>query len=100
VIFPQEEDFGIVAIEALAAGKPLVAFKGGDIPEHMEEEKMGVFFDEQNPESVVEAISRFQKLSFDSNYIRSKVLKFDREVFKQKMKEVIEKAAEKHRCSL
>lgn len=90
VIFPQEEDFGIVAIEALSSGKPLIAFRGGDIPEHMEENSMGVFFDEQTKEAVIEAVEKFKKLSFDAEYIRSKVLKFDREIFKQKMKEFIE----------
>lgn len=89
-IFPQEEDFGIVAIEALASGKPLIAFRGGDIPEHMEEGKMGVFFDKQNSEDIIDAVQRFEKLSFDANYIRSKVLKFDREIFKEKMRTFIE----------
>ncbi|EKE20220.1 MAG: hypothetical protein ACD_8C00038G0006 [uncultured bacterium] len=96
VIFPQEEDFGIVAIEALSSGKPLIAFRGGDIPEHMEEKTMGVFFDEQTPSAVAKAVQKFQKLSFESEYIRSKVLKFDREIFKQKMKEFIEEAVKSH----
>lgn len=99
VVFPQEEDFGIVAIEALASGKPLLAYRGGDIPEHLEEGKMGVFFDRQDVDSIVAAVGKFQQLSFDPSYIRSKVLKFDREVFKTKMKEVIEKAAAKHKKS-
>ncbi|EKE18903.1 MAG: hypothetical protein ACD_9C00201G0001 [uncultured bacterium] len=92
VIFPQEEDFGIVAIEALASGKPLIAFRGGDIPEHMEEGTMGVFFDKQSPEAIVDAMEKFEQSSFDSDYIRSKVLKFDREIFKEKMKSFIENA--------
>ena len=100
VIFPQEEDFGIVAIEALSCGKPLLAFRGGDIPEHMEEGKMGVFFDEQTSQAIIAAVERFEKLSFDSNYIRSKVLKFDREIFKEKMKEFIENAVGEHKKSL
>ena len=99
-IFPQEEDFGIVAIEALASGKPLIAYRGGDIPEHMEEEKMGVFFDKQSPEAIIEAVEKFKKLSFDPEYIRSKALKFDREIFKEKMKEVIERETEKYKNSL
>ena len=97
VIFPQEEDFGIVAIEALASGKPLIAYRGGDIPEHMEEGKMGVFFDEQNHQAVKEAVIKFQALAFDPGYIRSKVLKFDREIFKEKMKEFIDEEAKKHK---
>lgn len=98
-IFPQEEDFGIVAIEALASGKPLIAYRGGDIPEHMEDGKMGVFFDKQDSGSVIEAVGRFEKLSFNADYIRSKVLKFDREIFKEKMKELIERELEKHKNS-
>jgi glycosyltransferase involved in cell wall biosynthesis len=92
VIFPQEEDFGIVAIEALSSGKPLIAFRGGDIPEHMEEGKMGVFFDEQTPEDIERAVKKFKDMQFDPHYIRSKVEKFDREIFKQKMKTFIENA--------
>jgi glycosyltransferase involved in cell wall biosynthesis len=98
-IFPQEEDFGIVAIEALSSGKPLIAYRGGDIPEHMEESKMGVFFGEQSPEAIIEAMRKFEKMSFNPEYIRSKVLKFDREIFKEKMKEIIERELEKHKNS-
>jgi glycosyltransferase involved in cell wall biosynthesis len=97
VIFPQEEDFGIVAIEALASGKPLIAYRGGDIPEHMEEEKMGVFFDQQSSDDIIEAVKKFEKMEFDPEYIRSKVLKFDREIFKAKIKELIEREIEKYK---
>lgn len=96
-VFPQEEDFGIVAIEALASGKPLIAFRGGDIPEHMEEGKMGLFFEKQTAEAIEAAVKKFEKMSFDPEYIRSKVLKFDRETFKEKMKEIIEREVEKHK---
>jgi hypothetical protein len=62
----------------------------------MEENKMGVFFDEQTSEAVKDAVGRFGNLSFDSEYIRSKVLKFDRENFKIKMKKFIENAFAEH----
>jgi glycosyltransferase involved in cell wall biosynthesis len=88
-VFPQEEDFGIVAIEAFASGRPVIAFRGGDIPEHMEEEKMGIFFERQTPEDIVRAIEKFKSMNFDKNYIRSKSLGFDKEIFKGKIKEYI-----------
>ncbi len=89
-IFPQEEDFGIVAIEALASGRPLIAYRGGDIPEHMQEEKMGVFFEEQTSEAIAKAVDRFRGMNFDSEYIRSQVLRFDKEIFKAKIKDYVE----------
>lgn len=90
-IFPQEEDFGIVAIEAFASGRPVIAFQGGDIPEHMEEDKMGIFFKKQNPDNIIQAVEKFKEKKFDRNYIRSKSLRFDKEIFKGKIKEYVEK---------
>ena len=89
-IFPQEEDFGIVAIEAMASGRPVIAYRGGDIPEHMEEGKTGIFFESQNKESIVEAIKKYKTCSFNPAYIRQKSLKFDKEIFKSKIKNYIE----------
>jgi glycosyltransferase involved in cell wall biosynthesis len=89
-IFPQEEDFGIVAIEAMASGRPIIAFRGGDIPEHMEEGKMGIFFNNQTAEDIIKAVNKFSSQNYDSEYIRAQSLKFDREIFKSKMKDYIE----------
>jgi glycosyltransferase involved in cell wall biosynthesis len=95
-IFPQEEDFGIVAVEAMAAGKPIIAFRGGDIPEHMEEGKMGIFFENQKVEDIIKAIRNFRDEDYDPDYIRAKSLKFDREVFKSKIKDYVEKELKEH----
>src|SRR3990167_9670234 len=95
-VFPQEEDFGIVAIEAMASGRPLIAYRGGDIVEHMEEGVMGVFFDEQTPEAIVGAMGHFRAAEYDPQYIRAKALPFDKERFKATIKDYITNALKEH----
>lgn len=95
-VFPQEEDFGIVAIEAMASGRPLIAYRGGDIVEHMEEGRMGVYFDTQTAEAIVTAVESFDEAQFDPEYIRSKALRFDKERFKATIQDYVTKALEEH----
>lgn len=95
-VFPQEEDFGIVAIEAMASGRPLIAYRAGDIAEHFEEGKMGVFFDKQTPEAIMEAVEHFHEDTYDPIYIRSKALFFDKERFKTTIKDYVEQALHNH----
>jgi len=90
-IFPQEEDFGIVAVEAMASGRPVIAYRGGDIPEHIEENKTGIFFENQTKDDIAACVKKFMDCRFNSEYIRSKSLKFDREIFKSKIKDYLEK---------
>ncbi len=89
-IFPQEEDFGIVAIEALASGRPVIAYKAGDIVEHIEDNETGVLFEEQTWESLMKAIQKFQKLDFDSEYIRKTAFGFSEKIFRDKIKKEVE----------
>jgi glycosyltransferase involved in cell wall biosynthesis len=99
-IFPQEEDFGITAIEAMASGRPIIAYRGGDIPEHMEENKTGLFFDQQNSECLIEILRKFNEKDFDCAYIRKKALEFDKEIFKAKIGEYIDKEMVLHKKRL
>ncbi|MDZ4385451.1 MAG: glycosyltransferase, partial [Candidatus Moranbacteria bacterium] len=89
-IFPQEEDFGIVAIEAMASGRPIIAFRGGDIPEHIEEGKTGLFFEEQTAQAIIEAVGKFNDADYDPAYIRGQAEKFDKSLFKARIKEYID----------
>lgn len=94
-IFPQEEDFGIVAIEAVASGRPIVAYRGGDITEHLEDGKMGIFFEEQTADAVADALGRFRDKDYDSEYIRGRALRFDKAIFKEKIRKYITEAMQK-----
>ncbi|MDD5083473.1 MAG: glycosyltransferase [Candidatus Moranbacteria bacterium] len=95
-IFPQEEDFGIVAIEAMASGRPLIAYRGGDIAEHLENGKMGMFFERQDAAAIVEAVTNFKDGDYDPTYIRNKALQFDKDHFKAKIKEYVQSALAEH----
>lgn len=89
LLFPQEEDFGIAAIESMACGRPVIAFQSGGALEYIQNEKTGIFFEEQSVESLKQAIQRNDEIEFDPNYIRKRALQFDREVFQQNIQKCI-----------
>lgn len=59
-LYPQVEDFGITAVEAQAAGKPVIAYRAGGALESIVEDETGLFFDAQTPEALIDAILRFE----------------------------------------
>jgi len=71
VLFCGEEDFGMVPVEAQAAGRPVIAFKAGGALETVVENRSGIFFDDQQVESVIEAVERFE--SADSLWTPSQI---------------------------
>ena len=81
LMFPGEEDFGMAPLEANAAGRPVIAYRGGGAVETVEEGVTGVFFDRDNSHSLAEAIEKFESLRWNQYTLRSHAEKFDRTVF-------------------
>ncbi len=90
LIFPGEEDFGIVPLEAMSAGRPVIAYKAGGAEETVSDGETGIFFEKQTSDSVVQAVKRFQFQTFNKNKIREHAERFDKKVFKQKVKGFVE----------
>jgi len=91
LIFPGEEDFGIVPLEAQSCGKPVIAFAKGGALETLTEET-AVFFKNQSVPALIEAVNEFEskKNTFSPETIRNNSLRFDREIFKEKIKKFME----------
>ena len=81
LLFPGEEDFGMVPLEVNAAGRPVIAYRGGGALETVVENVTGVFFDQQNGHSLAEAIEKFEGLSWQQETLRHHAERFDRNVF-------------------
>ena len=84
-LFPQIEDAGIVPLEAMACGRPVIALNRGGSLDTMIDGKTGILFKEQTVESLKDAIERFEKMTFDSHFIRKHAKQFDVEHFKAKI---------------
>ncbi len=83
LVFPQEEDFGIVPLEAMASGRPVIAYRGGGALETIVEGKTGMFFDEQTVASLEKAIKDFDPVHFSPEDCRSQAERFDVSVFRK-----------------
>ncbi|MBL7053541.1 MAG: glycosyltransferase, partial [Candidatus Portnoybacteria bacterium] len=96
-ILPQEEDFGIVSVEAMASGRPVIAFKSGGALEIIQSEITGLFFEEQTTDSLINALKKFKTINFKPEVIRQEALKFDQEKFKEKIKKFINEHWNRHK---
>lgn len=100
LIFPSEEDFGIAPVEAMASGRPVIAYAKGGALETVINGKTGLFFYEQTSEAIVEAVKKFESMSFDPISIREHALEFDQEIFENRIRYFVEEKYQGHRQKL
>jgi len=83
-VFAADEDFGMIPIEAQACGTPVIAFGKGGSLETVVENETGLYFYEQTPDAIIDAVTRFEKMqkTLDYNKIRTHAEKFSEERFK------------------
>lgn len=92
LIFPGVEDFGIVPVEAMASGAPVIAYAKGGALETVIDGKTGIHFHEQTVEGLMDAVGKLERgdVEFDPKELRTHAEKFSKERFKQQMQEFIE----------
>jgi glycosyltransferase involved in cell wall biosynthesis len=85
LVFTADEDFGIVPLEAMAAGTPVIAFGRGGALETVVPGRTGLLFPEQTPESLAEAVLAFERVeySFDPEVIADHAAGFSKQHFKE-----------------
>src|SRR3981189_3698535 len=86
LIFPGEEDFGGVPVEAMASGRPVVAFGRGGATETVADGVTGVFFSEQTVEAISSSVRSLAGIEIDSGKIAAHARQFGRDQFFQKMR--------------
>src|SRR5690625_3352067 len=95
-LFAAEEDFGMSPVEAMALGTPVIGFSRGGTRDYIREGVNGRFFDEQTPQSLLQAIKAFERQEFDRETIIGSVTHFDEKHFQGKIKNFIDEKIDEH----
>lgn len=99
-VFAAEEDFGIVPVEAMAAGRPVIAYGKGGVAETVVDGKTGKLFAEQTAESLVDAVKKFNPKDYDGGEIRKQAEKFSDERFQKEFREAVEEIIQKSKAQI
>lgn len=89
-VFAGQEDFGIVAGEALACGKPVICYKKSGMAEIVQDGKTGILFSEQSPESLIAALGRLATMQYNKEVCRKSVIALDTHVFQKEIQTFVE----------
>ena len=96
-IFAAEEDFGIVPVEAMATGRPVLAYNKGGATETVVAGVTGEFFGKQSAESIVSAVRKFNPDKYDPKKIRAHAKKFSKERFESEFKRKVNRIIQNHK---
>jgi len=97
LIHPQEEDFGITVVEAMASGRPVIAYAAGGALETVIDNQTGKLFDEQSWEALIDTIIKFKSSEYNPQTIKQSAEKFNIKHFYQSMKDFVEKKWSAHK---
>lgn len=89
-IFPGDEDFGLVPLESMASGTPVIAFRSGGAMETIIEGQTGTFFDEPTAESLSKVLERFDQKKFSEEACKNQAKRFSRKEFEAELLKAIE----------
>ncbi|MFW6110121.1 MAG: glycosyltransferase [Patescibacteria group bacterium] len=88
-IFPQEEDFGITPLEAMASGKPVLAYRAGGALETILPGETGAFFSPQTVEGLQQALEKFEPEQFDPVACRRRAERFGKQRFIEEIQDLV-----------
>lgn len=99
LVFAGEEDFGLTPLEAMASGRPVVAYGAGGALESVVEGQTGVFFPEQTVDALASALVQVGQMSWNPDVLRAHAMRFDLTVFQRRLREFIAIALAEQRQS-
>ncbi|MBU2101549.1 glycosyltransferase [Patescibacteria group bacterium] len=91
-IVPQVEDFGLVTVESIACGTPVIGYNAGGTAEIIQDGINGILFNEQTEDSIVNAVRRFEKMAFDPAQVAKTAERFSKDNFKKQFKTLVAEA--------
>lgn len=99
-IHPQEEDFGITPVEAMASGRPVIAYKSGGVLESVVESITGSLFPDQTWESLVDTVIKFDHTKFNPHTIKQHADQFGTAHFQEHIRNFVEQSYEDYKKSI